>query len=92
MAASPKNSKRKPTSGGEAIKGEAVELSAGSIRAIAEAVAEKLLDIGPKLARLGAADTIHSVERPETVFRRAINEGASASELLRALGEDGAVT
>ena len=82
MAASPKKAKSKPTSGGEAVKGESVELSARSVRAIAEAIAEKLLEIGPKLARLAAADTIHSVERPETLFRRAIEEGASASALL----------
>ena len=77
MAASPKKAKSKPTSGGESV-----ELSAGSVRAIAEAVAEKLVEIGPKLARLAAADTIHSVERPETLFRRAIEEGASVSALL----------
>lgn len=77
MAASPKKAKSKPTSGGESV-----ELSAGSVRAIAEAVAEKLVEIGPKLARLAAADTIHSIERPETLFRRAIEEGASVSALL----------
>ena len=82
MAASPKKAKAPPSNGGEAVKGEAVELSAGSVRAIAEAVAEKLVEIGPKLARLAAADTIHSVEQPETVFRRAIEEGSSASALL----------
>lgn len=82
MAASPKKAKSKQMSGGEAVKGESVELSARSVRAIAEAIAEKLLEIGPKLARLAAADTIHSVERPETLFRRAIEEGASASALL----------
>ena len=41
MAASPKKAKSKPTSGGESV-----ELSAGSVRAIAEAVAEKLVEIG----------------------------------------------
>lgn len=82
MAASPKKAKPATSNGGEAVKGRTVELSAGSVRAIAEAVAEKLVEIGPKLARLAAADTIHSVERPETLFRRAIEEGASASALL----------
>ena len=47
---------------------------------------EKLLDIGPKLARLAAADTIHTVEKPETVLHRAIDEGASARALLLSLG------
>lgn len=81
MAASPKKAKPATSNGGEAV-----ELSAGSVRAIAEAVAEavaeKLVEIGPKLARLAAADTVHSVERPGTIFRRAIEEGASASALL----------
>lgn len=87
MAASPKKAKPAKSNGGEAVEGGAVEggaveLSAGSVRAIAEAVAEKLVEIGPKLARLAAADTIHSIERPETLFRRAIEEGARASALL----------
>ena len=77
MAASPKKAKPATSNGGESV-----ELSAGSVRAIAEAVAEKLVEIGPKLARLAAADTIHSIERPETLFRRAIEEGASVSALL----------
>ena len=82
MAASPKKAKPATSNGGGAAEGGAVELSAGSVRAIAEAVAEKLVEIGPKLARLAAADTIHSIERAETLFRRAIEEGASASALL----------
>ena len=82
MAPARKKTKATPSNGGEAAEGGAVELSAGSVRAIAEAVAEKLVEIGPKLARLAAADTIHSVERSETLFRRAIEEGASASALL----------
>ena len=86
MAASSKKARHAPTSGGEVVKGEVVELSARSVRAIAEAVAEKLLDIGPKLARLAAADTIHTVEKPETVLHRAIDEGASARALLLSLG------
>ena len=82
MAPARKKTKATPSNGGVAAEGGAVELSAGSVRAIAEAVAEKLVEIGPKLARLAAADTIHSVEQPETLFRRAIEEGASASTLL----------
>lgn len=82
MAASPKKVKPATTNEGASRPGGVVEISERSARAIADAVAEKLLDIGPKLARLAAADTIHSVERPETLFRRAIEEGASASALL----------
>lgn len=87
MAASPKKAKPATTNGGVSVKGEAVELSASSVRAIAEAVAGKLLEIGPTLARLAAADTVHSVERPETILRRAIDEGDSARALLLSLGE-----
>ena len=82
MAPARKKTKATPSNGGEAVKCGTGELSAASVRAIAEAVAEKLVEIGPKLARLAAADTIHSLERPETLFRRAIEEGASASALL----------
>lgn len=80
MAASPKKAKLPPTNSSKAV----VEISAGSVRAIAEAVADKLVEVGPKLARLAAADTVHSIEKPETVLRRAIAEGASASEMLAA--------
>jgi hypothetical protein len=79
MAASPKKAKSKPTSGGESV-----ELSPGSVRAIAEAVADKLVEVGPKLARLAAADTVHTVEKPETVLRRAIDEGEIASVMMAA--------
>ena len=50
--------------------------------AVAEAVAGMLLEIGPTLARLAQADTIHTSENPETVFRRAIMEGDIARGLL----------
>ena len=80
MAAAPKKSKLAPTNDGEAV----VELSAGSVRAIAEAVADKLVEVGPKLARLAAADTVHTVQKPETVLRRAIDEGEIASVMMAA--------
>lgn len=80
MAASPKKPKPAPTKSSETV----VELSPGSVRAIAEAVADKLVEVGPKLARLAAADTIHTVEKPETVLRRAIDEGDVASEMMAA--------
>lgn len=37
----------------------------------------------PIIARLANADTIHSMERPETVLRRAIAEGRQAAEMLK---------
>ena len=50
--------------------------------AIAEAVAKKLLEIGPALARIAQADTVHSAQQPETVFNHAIAEGDIARRLL----------
>ena len=84
MAAAPKKSKLAPTNGGEAV----VELSAGSVRAIAEAFADKLVKVGPKLARLAAADTLHTTEKAKTVLQRAIDEGGIASDML-AVDPDG---
>lgn len=55
--------------------------------AVAEAVARKLLEIGPTLARIAQADTVHSVQQPETVFTHAIAEGEIARRLL-AKGKD----
>ena len=55
--------------------------------AVAEAVARKLLEIGPALARIAQADTVHSVQQPETVFTHAIAEGEIARRLL-AKGKD----
>ena len=80
MAASPKKAKLPPTNSSKAV----VEISAGSVRAIAEAVADKLVEVGPKLARLAAADTVHTVQKPETVLRRAIDEGEIASVMMAA--------
>lgn len=65
---------------------EATAFPAQIIRDFAEAVAEafgrKLLEIGPTLARLAQADTLHSTEQPQTVFRRAIAEGDAVRGLL----------
>lgn len=36
------------------------------------------------IARLAAADTIRTTERPETVFARAIDEGILAASLIKA--------
>jgi hypothetical protein len=41
-----------------------------------------LADFGPILARLAAADTVHTTELPETVFRHAVDEGLIARRLM----------
>ena len=41
-----------------------------------------LAEFGPILARLAAADTIHTTEFPETVLRRAVDEGRLARRLM----------
>ena len=42
-----------------------------------------LLELGPILARLAAADTIHSVERVATVLGRAAVEGQTAADIVK---------
>lgn len=41
-----------------------------------------LAEFGPILARLAAADTIHTTEFPETVLRRAVDEGWLARRIM----------
>ena len=41
-----------------------------------------------KLARLAAADTLHTTEKAKTVLQRAIDEGGIASDML-AVDPDG---
>lgn len=41
-----------------------------------------LAEFGPILARIAAADTIHTTERPETVLKRAVDEGRIARRLM----------
>lgn len=50
---------------------------------IANAVEARLMRLMPVVARLAAADTIHTTERPETVMRHAIAEGRIAAEILK---------
>ena len=45
-----------------------------------------LLEVGPILARLAAADTIHSVEHKATIIGRSLVEGQTAAALLAELG------
>ena len=51
-------------------------------RAIRAEVRAALAEFGPILARLAAADTIHTTERAETVLERAVKEGQLARRLM----------
>lgn len=64
-----------PAQNGEVVR---VELSDGTIERLAIAVAAQLGKLMPLHARLCAADTIRTSERPDTVFRHAIKEAAIA--------------
>ena len=44
-----------------------------------------MLELGPIIARLAAADTIHSVERVATVLGRAVVEGQTAADIVKRL-------
>lgn len=65
---------------------EAVNLSRETINALADAVAgvivTRLEVLLPICARLAAADTIHTVQKPETVLGDAIKEGLLAGGLI----------
>lgn len=53
---------------------------------IRAAVRDALLEVGPILARLAAADTIHTVERAPRVFGRALVEAQTAQAVLAEAG------
>lgn len=61
----------------EAPKVGAVDLSRETIEAIVAALRPVLFEA----ARLAAADTVRTVERPETVMRRALDEAKAAAEI-----------
>lgn len=54
--------------------------------AIVEGVRAALLDIGPVLARLAAADLVYNTEQPVQVLDNSINEGKMAATLIRRSG------
>ena len=60
------------------LEEQVVSLSAETVEAIADAVAEKFAQVAEPLmilhSRLCAADTVRTSERPDTVFRHAIKE------------------
>ena len=51
-------------------------------KGILEAVEEVAIKYGPILARLAAADTMHTSQSPDVVFARAIKEGLIAGAML----------
>ena len=78
--------KAEQTTGTDLLKDEpeaqVVSLSAETVDAIAEAVAEKFAQVAVPLmilhSRFCAADTVRTSERPDTVFRHAIKEAEIA--------------
>ncbi len=66
---------------------EAVNLSRETINALADAVAGAIVTrlgvLLPVCARLAAADTIHTVQKAETVLRGAIKEGETAAAMIK---------
>ena len=65
----------------------AVNLTPESVKAIGDAVARNVIEslavLMPVCARLAAADTLHTAQKPETVMRDAIAEGMTAMVLIR---------
>ena len=63
---------------------QGVVIARSSIEALADAIYERLRKHGALLARLAAADTIRTTERPETVFRRTLAEAKIAQAVIEA--------
>ena len=66
-----------------------VILDPSSIAALSDAIVAglraALVDIGPILARIAAADTIHTVQQLETVLRGAVSEGEQAAAIIKGI-------
>ena len=75
-----------PQSAQERAGARGVILDPSSVAALSGAIVEgiraALIDIGPTLARIAASDTLHSLEKPATILRRAIDEGNLARALF----------
>ena len=65
----------------------AVNLTPETCRALGEAVAGAIVTrlevLLPICARLAAADTIHTVQKAETVLRGAVSEGEQAAAIIK---------
>ena len=67
----------------ESAPGAAAALDADELAAkIADALYAKFAPLLPILARLAAADTVHTAERPETVLRHAVVKEAPIAAAL----------
>lgn len=66
-----------------------VNLTPETVDAIVDGLSREIrramLELGPIIARLAAADTIHSVERVTTVLGRAVAEGKTAADIVKML-------
>ena len=66
----------------------AVNLASESVEALgaalARAIRRELTELLPTIARLAAADTVHTMEQPRTVLDRAFDEGKIAQQILEA--------
>ena len=66
---------------------EAVNLSRETINALADAFAGAIVTrlgvLLPVCARLAAADTVHTVQKAETVLRGAVSEGEQAAAIIK---------
>ena len=69
------------------LDGETIDLSRETIDALADAVAAavvaRLKELLPVCARVSAADTVHTVQRPESVLRDAVKEGRLAADIIK---------
>lgn len=74
----------------ESEKPRGVVIDPASVAAISGAIVEgvraALLEIGPMLARLAAADLIYNTEQPAQVLDNSIHEGKMAATLIRRSG------
>lgn len=66
---------------------QGVELSASSVAALSSAIvdglAAKLVELLPVVARIAAADTVHTMQGEDAVMRKAVSEGVKAVEIVR---------
>ena len=60
-----------------------LNLSRESVDALADAILARLTALLPICARIAAADTLHTAQKPETVMRDAIVEGIMAANTLK---------
>lgn len=69
------------------VSGEGVVLTRESVDALSEAIVARLIahlvELLPVVARVGAADTVRSLEKSTTILNRAIDEGLVVASLIK---------